>query len=69
MVSLLARTITPSVEGKMMEKRGMAAFDQAANMMVAVSHLLFRNILIIFKCLEIADLFFFVFWQGAMAVA
>ena len=69
MVSLLAQTVTPSVEGKMMEKRGRATLDQAASMMVAVSHSSFRKILLIFKCLEIADLFLFVFLQGAMAVA
>ena len=38
MVLLLARTVTPSVEGKMMEKRGRATLDQAASMMVAISH-------------------------------
>ena len=38
-------------------------------MMVAVSHSSFRKILLIFKCLEIADLFLFVFLQGAMAMA
>ena len=44
MVSLLAQTVTPSVEGKMMEKRGRVALDQAASMMVAVSHPSFTKI-------------------------
>ena len=37
MISLLVWTVTSSMEGKMMEKRGMAALDQAASMIVAVS--------------------------------
>ena len=41
MVSLLAQTVTPSVEGKMMEKTGRAALDQAASMMVVVSQFSF----------------------------
>ena len=70
MVSLLALTITPSVERKMMEKRGRAALNQAASMMVAVSHSSFRNILLnFFEYFEVADFFLFVFSQGTMAVA
>ena len=41
MVSLLAQTVTLSVEGKMIEKTGRAALDQAASMMVAVSQFSF----------------------------
>ena len=41
MVSLLARTVTPSVEGRMMEKRGKIALKKAAIMMVVISHSLF----------------------------
>ena len=49
MVSLLARTVTPSVEEKMMEKRGRAALNQATSMMVAVSHPSFTKIPLLFK--------------------
>ena len=48
MVSLLARTVTPSVEGRMMEKKGKATLEQVASMMVAVSHSLLREILLTF---------------------
>ena len=51
MVSLLAQTVTPSVEGKMMEKRGRAALDQVASMMVAVSQFSFRKLLLTFTCI------------------
>ena len=38
MVSLLAQTVAPSMEGRMMAKRGKAALEQIASMMVMVSH-------------------------------
>ena len=67
MVSLLARTVTPSMEGKMMEKRGKAALHQAASMMVAVSQFSFRKILLTFTCIlrSLTPSFL----QGAMTVA
>ena len=49
MVSLLAQTVTPSIEGKMMEKRGRAALDQAVSMMVAVSHPLLIEVPFLFQ--------------------
>ena len=49
MVSLLAQTVTQSVEEKMMEKKGRATLDQAASMMVAVSHPLFTKIPLLFQ--------------------
>ena len=49
MVSLLSRTVTPSIEGKMMEKRGRAALNQATSMMVAVRHSSLRKTLLIFQ--------------------
>ena len=49
MVSLLARTVTPSIEGKIMEKRGRAALDQAASMIVAIRHSSFIKVLLIFQ--------------------
>ena len=32
----MAQTVSPSVEGKMMEKKGKDALEQAASIMVAV---------------------------------
>ena len=43
MVTLLARTVSPSVEGKMMEKRGKDALEQVASMMVAVRYSSFEK--------------------------
>ena len=67
MVSLLAWTVTPSVEGKMMEKIGKATLDQATSMMVVVSQFSFRKILLTFRCILRSLTPFFS--QGAMAVA
>ena len=60
MVTLLARKVSPSVEGKMMEKIRKDAFNQAANMMVAVSysssvHFFFQSV--------VSSLFTFLFVQ------
>ena len=49
MVSLLARTVSPFVEGRMTEKRRKATLEQATTMMVAVSHFPFREILLVFS--------------------
>ena len=50
MVLLLAGIVfPPSVEGKMTEKRGKVALEQAANMMVAVSYSSFKKTLITFS--------------------
>ena len=49
MVSLLARTVSPSVEERMTEKSGKSALEQTANMMVAVNHSSFRGILLVFS--------------------
>ena len=61
MVSLLARTVTPSIEGKMMEKRGRATLDWATSMMVVVSHPLLIEVPLLFKCFEVVNLFLIVF--------
>ena len=37
MVKLLAKMVSPSIEGRMMEKRGKDALEQAASVIVAVS--------------------------------
>ena len=60
MVTLLAPTISPSVEGKMMEKMGKDALQQAASMMVAVSYSSFEKTFFTFKCCVLADYFNFV---------
>ena len=45
----------------MTEKKGKATLEQAASMMVVVSHSSFREILLtFFKCYELADHLFFV---------
>ena len=48
MVSLLAQIVSPSVEGKMTEKRGKAALEQVVSMMVSVSYSSFKKTLFIF---------------------
>ena len=53
MVTLLARMFSPVVEGKMMEKRGKDALDQAASIMVAVSYS-FSVYFLFLKCCELA---------------
>ena len=49
MVSLLAQTDSPPVEGRMTENKGKVALEQAISMMVAVSHSSFRGILLVFS--------------------
>ena len=49
MVSLLSRIVSPSVEGKMMEKKGKATLEQAANMMVVVSYSSFKKTFLTFS--------------------
>ena len=48
-MSLLAQTVSLSVEGRMIEKRMKTALEQATSMMVAVSHFPFREILLVFS--------------------
>ena len=43
MVSLSAQTISPSVEGMMMEKRGKTALEQATSIIVVVSYSSFKK--------------------------
>ena len=49
MVSLLAQTVSPSVEGKMMKKRGKATLEQATSMLVAISYSSFKKTLLTFS--------------------
>ena len=64
MVSLLARTITLYVEGKMMENRMRATLDQAASMMVARSQFSLENPSNFHMYFEVADPFLFAGCHG-----
>ena len=64
MVTLLARTVSLSVEGKMMEKKGNDALEQAANMMVAISYFSSMQAFFLFKCCELTFYFSFVQYRA-----
>ena len=68
MVTLLARMVSPAVEGKMMKQMGKDVLDQTARMMVAVSYS-FSVYFLFLKCSEPALNFSLYSMQGAMAVA
>ena len=69
MMTLLARTVTPSVEGRMTEKRGKATLEQATSMMVAVGHSLLKESLPTFLGVISSLIAFSLFIAGAMAMA